>query len=252
MSMTSRSAQEEGRRAFVEAAEQPEPTTAPPILLPKPIKTPVFRSGESVSADRRESIKRDDSVSESNRDKDNNNSNGKDPFAFAFHKRRMRKQKCAHKASKRLFDGIAKSLVEKHNTRLKKGHLWPNKRIDPGYGWKIQVVRDATAFPPPMPTTPEKFDEADLLNILDWMVPPVHHSYNLSKAGEYTAQHKLPSKYQNDNHFKQKSLLNHGKAQVPSTAKPLGIVKATNILNFQRAPPHEAPPHEAPPLRAHK
>eukprot|EP00536_Pseudo-nitzschia_multiseries_P000727 jgi/Psemu1/1654/gm1.1654_g len=201
---------------------QPEPTTASPMLSPKlVIETPgVFELPKSIEpsyADSKESNKGDVSVSESH-DNDNN-SNGKDPFPFTLHKKQMRKQKCAHNSSKSLFDRIATSLLDKHNTRLKKGHLcvkWHSvakarraqekvKRIDSGYRWKIEVVRDPTSSPPPMArTTPEKIKEADtLLNILDWMVPPIHHhSYNLSMTREYyIAQHKLPSKYQNDNHF---------------------------------------------------
>eukprot|EP00536_Pseudo-nitzschia_multiseries_P006364 jgi/Psemu1/15073/gm1.15073_g len=66
----------------------------------------------------------------------------------------------------------------------------------------------------------EKIEEADLLNTLDWLVAPVNHClgcyntkckirpwihcfYNMSKEGEFTAQHKLPPKYKDDNHFKQ-------------------------------------------------
>eukprot|EP00536_Pseudo-nitzschia_multiseries_P010990 jgi/Psemu1/27558/gm1.27558_g len=85
-------------------------------------------------------------------------------------------------------------MVTRSN-KLNKGHLclkWHSatkaqsaqelvKRIDPGYGWKIEVVRDATANSPPSSPTPEKIEEADLLNTLDWLVAP----------------------YKDDNHFKQ-------------------------------------------------
>eukprot|EP00536_Pseudo-nitzschia_multiseries_P016481 jgi/Psemu1/46348/gm1.46348_g len=74
----------------------------------------------------------------------------------------------------------------KRSNKVNKGHIclkWHTatlaqsaqelvKRIDPGYGWKIGVVRDPTANPPPSPPTPEKIGEADILNSLDWLVTP--------------------------------------------------------------------------------
>eukprot|EP00536_Pseudo-nitzschia_multiseries_P007877 jgi/Psemu1/18983/gm1.18983_g len=107
-------------------------------------------------------------------------------------------------ASKRLFNGMPDSLLNRYNMRSNKVHLcgkWHSaektwraqervKQINPGYGWKIQVVRDPTAFPPPIPLNHEKTEYTDLLNTLAWM-------------GEYTTQHKLPSRYKGDNHFKQ-------------------------------------------------
>eukprot|EP00536_Pseudo-nitzschia_multiseries_P001957 jgi/Psemu1/4601/gm1.4601_g len=149
---------------------------------------------------------------------------------------------------------------------------------------KIEVVKDPTANPLALSPSPEKIEEADLLNTLDWLVDPVHHClgryntkckfrlwihrvYNMSKEGGFTAQHKLPPKYKNNNHFKQDCFMeiymqlmtNHcpewvddkptcatsfvsmefpifardtedmEKAHVLSTAKPLGIAKVTNI-----------------------
>eukprot|EP00536_Pseudo-nitzschia_multiseries_P016079 jgi/Psemu1/44841/gm1.44841_g len=212
MSMTSWSAQEEGR-SFVVATKVEQcngcgikhvdrallPTLTYcniPNVAAQTDQNPsvlTYKSGESLRADSRKSNKGDVSISESNDNDNGNNSNGKDPFVFALHKKQMRKQKSAHKTSKRLFDRIAKESQKDQSWR---------------------------ASPPPMPTTPEKIEEAYLLKKLDWMVPSIHHclgcydrkckfcpwvhqAYNLSKARENTAQHKLPSKDQNDNNFKQ-------------------------------------------------
>eukprot|EP00536_Pseudo-nitzschia_multiseries_P003410 jgi/Psemu1/7710/gm1.7710_g len=158
------------------------------------------------------------------------------------------------------------SMVMRSN-KLNKGHIclkWNSatkaqsapelvKRINPGYGWKIEVVRDPT------------IEEAYLSNTLDWLVAP------------------LPPKYKDDNNLKQdwfmgiymQLMTNHcpewvdneptcatsfvsmefpifamdtedmeasapGPAQVPSTAKPLGIAKATNIRALQKAIPLRA------------
>eukprot|EP00536_Pseudo-nitzschia_multiseries_P009306 jgi/Psemu1/22854/gm1.22854_g len=119
----------------------------------------------------------------------------------------------------------------------------------------------------------------DWLNTKCKFQPWIHRAYNnMSKEGEFTVQHKLPPKYKDDNHFKQdwfmmgiytqlmtnhrpewvddkptwchelcfhgafisSFLLNHGKAQVPSAAKPLGIAKATNICALQKSVPLRA------------
>eukprot|EP00536_Pseudo-nitzschia_multiseries_P018120 jgi/Psemu1/54206/gm1.54206_g len=83
------------------------------------------------------------------------------------------KKKLATKATKKLFLSLSKGIVMRSN-KLNKGHIclkWHSatkvqiaqelvKRINPGYGWKIEVVRDPTANPPPSPPTPEKIGEA--------------------------------------------------------------------------------------------
>eukprot|EP00536_Pseudo-nitzschia_multiseries_P008882 jgi/Psemu1/21714/gm1.21714_g len=156
-----------------------------------------------------------------------------DPLAFAIRRKTGRRKKLAMKATQKLFPLLSKGMVTRSN-KLNKGHIclkWHLatkaqsaqelvKRIDPGYRWKIEVVRDPTANQAPSHPTPEKIEEADLLNTLDWLVAPVHHclgcyntkckfrpwihrAYNMSKEGEFTAQHKLPPKYKGDNHFKQ-------------------------------------------------
>eukprot|EP00536_Pseudo-nitzschia_multiseries_P016989 jgi/Psemu1/48829/gm1.48829_g len=228
MSMTNLLAQEEGR-AFVEAAEhfyKLEPGQL--MLSPKPIKTPVFQAAQlhgtyfkykdkDEDEDEKETL---DSVFQHLPDSS---------LGTNYNEAR----KLAIKATKKLLPSLAKVIVKRSN-KLNKGHIYLKwhlatkvqsaqelvKQIDPGYGWKIEVLRYPIANPPSSHPTPEKIGEADLLNTLDWLVAPVHHclgcyntkckfrlwihrAYNMSKEGEFTAQHKLCLKYKGDNLFKQ-------------------------------------------------
>eukprot|EP00536_Pseudo-nitzschia_multiseries_P011110 jgi/Psemu1/27914/gm1.27914_g len=175
--------------------------------LPEPIETPVFQAAQLHGTyfkykdeDKRETLDifqwLPDSCSLGTND--NKVRVTQDPLAFVIQRKRERRKKLAMKATKQLFPSLSKGMVTRSN-KLNKGHLclkWHSatkaqraqhlvKSMDPGYGWKIEVVRDPTAKPPALPPTPEKIGEADLLNTLDWLVTP------------------LPPKYQNDNHFKQ-------------------------------------------------
>eukprot|EP00536_Pseudo-nitzschia_multiseries_P010576 jgi/Psemu1/26385/gm1.26385_g len=137
---------------------------------------------------------------------DNDARGGHNPLAFVIQRKRERRKKLAIKAMKKLFPSLYKGIVTRSN-KLNKGYLclkWHSatkarraqhlvKSVDPGYRWKIEVARDPTAKPPALPPTPDKIEEADLLNTLDWLVAP----------GEFKAQHKLPPTYKDDNHFKQ-------------------------------------------------
>eukprot|EP00536_Pseudo-nitzschia_multiseries_P008279 jgi/Psemu1/20123/gm1.20123_g len=91
---------------------------------------------------------------------------GHDPLAFAIQRKREQRMKLVMKARKKLFRSLSKGMMQRAQ------HL-------------IEVVRDPTAKPPALPPTPEKIEEADLLNTLDWLVDP------------------LSPKYKDDNHFKQ-------------------------------------------------
>eukprot|EP00536_Pseudo-nitzschia_multiseries_P002133 jgi/Psemu1/4954/gm1.4954_g len=129
---------------------------------------------------------------------DNNDDNARvtqDSLVFAIQRKREQRKKLATKAPKKLFPSLSKGMVRRSN-KLNKGHLclkWHSVTkaqraqhlVNPGYGWKIEVVRDPTANPPALPPIPEKIEEADLLNTLNWLVTP------------------LPLKYKDNNHFKQ-------------------------------------------------
>eukprot|EP00536_Pseudo-nitzschia_multiseries_P017785 jgi/Psemu1/52549/gm1.52549_g len=181
---------------------KPEPRQSMPS--PKPIQTPVFRvvqlhgtyfkcEDENERVPRVSQLDVFQHLDSSLQTNDNNNDDddargGQDPLAF----------KLATKATKKPFPSLSKGMVMRSN-KLNKVHIclkWHLatktrsaqelvKRIDPGYGWKIEVMRDPTTNPPPSPPTPEKIGEADLLNTLDWLVAPLH------------------PKYKDDNHFKQ-------------------------------------------------
>eukprot|EP00536_Pseudo-nitzschia_multiseries_P014907 jgi/Psemu1/40519/gm1.40519_g len=165
MSMTSLSAQEEGR-AFVEAAEVSQLHFLLALFfLMLQWKLPQTQQPDTST---------------------NWNLVTQDPLAFAVQRKRERRKKLAMKAMKKLFPSLSKDMVTRSNT-LNKGHLclkWHSatkvqraqhrvKSINPGYGWKIEVVRDPTAKPPALSPTPEKIGEADLLNTLDWLVAPL-------------------------------------------------------------------------------
>eukprot|EP00536_Pseudo-nitzschia_multiseries_P014263 jgi/Psemu1/38088/gm1.38088_g len=179
MSMTSLSVQEEGR-AFVEAADvsphstrhfyHPEPEQS--MSLPKPIKTPVFQAAQLHGTyfkykDEGEDERETSDVFQCLSD-----------FSLGTNDNKARKIEM--KSTKKLFPSLAKVMVKTSN-KPNKGHIclkWHLaikaqsaqelvKQIDPGYSWKIEVTRDPTANPPPSPPTPEKIEEADLLNTLD-------------------------------------------------------------------------------------
>eukprot|EP00536_Pseudo-nitzschia_multiseries_P006642 jgi/Psemu1/15798/gm1.15798_g len=158
------------------------------MLSPKPIQTPGEDEDERVTrVSQLDVFQHLPDSSLGTNDNNNNNNNNKD-------------------------DDVRGGMVTRSN-KLNKGHLclkWHSatkarsaqelvKQIDPGY---------------------EEIEKADLLNTLDWLVAPVHHclgyyntkskfrpwihhAYNMSKEGEFTAQHTLPPKYKGDNHFNQ-------------------------------------------------
>eukprot|EP00536_Pseudo-nitzschia_multiseries_P004280 jgi/Psemu1/9630/gm1.9630_g len=169
MSMTTLSAQEEGR-AFVEAAE-----------VTAQLHGTYFKYEDEDEVEREDIFQRSPNSSLGTNDNtEARTTAAQDPLAFV-----IQRKKLAMKATKKLFPSLSKGMVARSN-KLNKGHLclkWHSatkaqrtqhlvKRIDPGY---------------------EKIEEADLLNTLDWLVAP----------GEFAAQHKLPPKYKDDNHFKQ-------------------------------------------------
>eukprot|EP00536_Pseudo-nitzschia_multiseries_P001328 jgi/Psemu1/3080/gm1.3080_g len=201
MPMTSLSTQEEGR-AFVEAADggtmkidattnsatqhfyKQEPVLEQSMSLSEPIETLVFRAAQLHGTYFK------------CKDEDEKREGKQDPLAFAIQRKRERRKKLATKANKET------------------GHLclkWHSATKAQRAQHLIEVVSDPPANPLTLPPTPEKIEEADLLNTLDWLVAPVHHclgcyntkckfrpwihrAYNMSKEGEFTAQHKLPPK----------------------------------------------------------
>eukprot|EP00536_Pseudo-nitzschia_multiseries_P013995 jgi/Psemu1/37178/gm1.37178_g len=211
MPMTSLSAQEEGR-AFVEAAEvttqdfyHPEPEQLMP--LPKPIQTPVFRAAQLYGTyfkceDENESVTRVSQL---------------DVFQHLPDSSLGTNDNSSRGATKKLFPSLSKGMVMRSN-KLDKGHIclkWHSAT-------KVRSAQElgSDSKSTPIPFIPKKIEEADLLNTLGWLVAPVHHclgcyntkckfrlwihrAYNMSKEREFTAQHKLPPKYKDDNCFKQ-------------------------------------------------
>eukprot|EP00536_Pseudo-nitzschia_multiseries_P001843 jgi/Psemu1/4250/gm1.4250_g len=197
---------DEARNSATQHFYTPEPGQL--MSSPKPIKTPYKDEDE----DEREMLKDEfqcltDSLLGTN---DNEARVAEDPLAFVIQRKRARRKKLATKATKKMLPSLFKVMVKRSN-KLNKTHIclkWHLttkaqsvqelvKQIDPGYDWKIEAARDPTANPPPSPPTPEIIEEADLLNILDWL------AYNISKERECKAQHKLPPNCKDNNHFKQ-------------------------------------------------
>eukprot|EP00536_Pseudo-nitzschia_multiseries_P014795 jgi/Psemu1/40168/gm1.40168_g len=195
---------------------EPEPM---PLMSHKRIDTPVFRVGQlhdpyfrfyKEDEDQRE---RDEvfKVGASNSSPksyvgSNNTSNGKDPLAFAIRRKRERKKRHALKVTKKLFKSLSKHMADRSNKLNNKGHLclkWYS-------AIKAQRVQHLVKQIDPEPPTPPKLEEADLMKTLDWMIAPckfwpwIHWAYGMSMQGEFTACHKRPSKYKdNDNFFQQ-------------------------------------------------
>eukprot|EP00536_Pseudo-nitzschia_multiseries_P014969 jgi/Psemu1/40744/gm1.40744_g len=201
MSMTSLSAQEEGR-AFVEAAEvrrlfllsfplfflwttmeaacntatrhcyHPEPVLQSLMLSPKPVKTPVFRAaqlhGTYFKYKDEDEVEREDIFQRLPDSSLGTNDNAKARGATAA------QDPLAHEETVPL-------PIQRHG----------DKKQQTKQGTSLFEV--ALSHQGAKGSASKKIENADLLNTLDWLVAP----------GEFAAQHKLPPKYKDDNHFKQ-------------------------------------------------
>eukprot|EP00536_Pseudo-nitzschia_multiseries_P014342 jgi/Psemu1/38330/gm1.38330_g len=155
MSMTSLSAQEEGR-PFVEAAE---------------LHGTYFKCEDEDERVTRVSQldvfqHLDSSIGTNDNNNNNNNNNtrgGQDPLEFAIRRKRERRKKLAMNATNKVFPSLSKGMVKRSN-KLNKGHICLKWHSATKAQSKIEVVRDPTANTPPSPPTPEKIGEADPLN----------------------------------------------------------------------------------------
>eukprot|EP00536_Pseudo-nitzschia_multiseries_P010109 jgi/Psemu1/25002/gm1.25002_g len=183
MSMTSMLAQEEGR-AFVEAAEVSGLLLLLALFLFERGAAPWTRQG-TQQHDTSTNRNQDNGSAQLHgtyfnyKDEDENEGETLDNVFQCLPDSSLgtngtKARKLAMKVTKKLFPSLTKVMIKRSN-KLNKGHIclkWHSatkaqsaqeelvKRIDPGYGWKIEVVRDPTENPPPSPPTPVKIGEA--------------------------------------------------------------------------------------------
>eukprot|EP00536_Pseudo-nitzschia_multiseries_P015343 jgi/Psemu1/42144/gm1.42144_g len=183
MPMKSLSAQEEGR-AFVEAVEHHNNghcfEHSKPALLQTGTAAQLhgtyFKCEDEDERDTRVSqldvFQHSDSSFGTNDNNDGNVRGRQDLLAFAIRRKRERRKKLATEATKKLFPSLSKGMETRSN-KLNKGNFCLNwhSATKAQRAQHLGSNSKTTGITP----APEKIEETDLINTLDWLVIPVHH-----------------------------------------------------------------------------